>query len=461
MKRYETDHELGKLPPQAIDVEQAVLGALMLEAEAYESIKGIVQAQSFYKDEHRIIFEIIQSLSSEGKPVDLLIVTQELKDKNLLEEVGGPLYITKLTNHVASAAHSEHHARIIAEKYFQREIIRKSSEILKLAYQDEDVDVLGRVWREYGNSLEDIFTVANTGSLMSAVLKDTVREIEADCTKSNKSETPGIPTGLSSLDNNTGGWRPGNLIILAARPGIGKTSFALFFAVEAARAGYWVNLFSLEMNKEDLARIIISAKTGIYRSNIRDGYLKPEDWLNINSAIAELEKLPIIFRDSSGLNVQQIQSAIRKNRKNGMCDFALVDYLQLVKSSQPKAIRELEVSEISRTLKTTGLNENIPILALSQLNRSAENEVPRLSHLRESGAIEQDADIVCFLHKSKEKPANYIQFLISKHRRGRLGYVDVFSNDEMTRFSENQHEFTGVAPDYNPNHTIEPENEPF
>lgn len=430
------DVDYGKLPPQAIDAEQAVLGALMLENEAIQTVSGIVSTNSFYKPEHQKIFEVIQSISNRNKAVDLLLVTQELIDIGQLETVGGAGYITGLTRKVASAAHIEHHARIIEQKYLQREIIRTSTEMLTMAYVDTaDVDDLIVQWRKHSNELDNSHTIEDTGTCIQDVLKNTVLEIESDCNHINNKTTPGITTGFPSFDQNTGGWRDGSLIVLAARPGIGKTSFALFFALSAAKAGNWVNIFSFEMNKEDLARIMLATESGVYRSDIRDGYLQSTDWEKLNDAISRLEKLPIIFKDASGMTVSQVQAIIRKNNKNGKCDFAIVDYLQLIKSPKNKFNRELEVSEISRTLKTTALTEKIPILALSQLNREADGKTPKLSNLRESGAIEQDADLVAFLRKP-DQDQNLIELIIAKHRRGRLGTASIYYNDEMTRFSE-------------------------
>lgn len=459
MKNQTKNHQLGQLPPQAIDAEAAVLGALMLERDAFITVADIIKAESFYKEDHRKIFEAVKYLYTHEKPVDLLMVTQYLKDQDQLDTVGGPLYITQLTSRVASAAHIEFHARIIAQKYFQREAIRLSNDTTKMAYDDEDPEYIGLFLRKSVEELEDIFTVADSGTQFNSVLKTTSRLIEQDCQASKENHSPGIPTGFKEFDISTGGFRNGNIIILAARPGVGKTSFALHFAMTAAKAGFWVNFFSLEMNKEDLARIVLAGESGVYRSNIRDGYLNAEDWTSINQSIAKIENLPIIFRDSSGMTVNQIQGAIRKNRKNGRCDFAIVDYLQLVKPTDTRSIREQQIAEISRTLKTTALNENIPIMALSQLNRAADGELPRLSHLRESGAIEQDADLVCFLHKP-EPGKDIIRLTTAKHRRGRLGEIDIYANSEMTRFSENMTAI-GYDSSYNPDRTIEPQDEPF
>lgn len=459
MNNQTKDYQLGLVPPQAVEVEEAVLGALMLEQDAFASVSDILKSESFYKDEHRKIFEAIKYLSTHEKPIDLLMVTQELKNRNQLDEIGGPLYVTMLTSQVASALHIEAHARIIAQKYYQREAIRLSSEIAKKAYNDDDPEEIGLFLRKSNDELEDIFTVANSGTSFNTVLRDTVRAIEHDCKATEENHSPGIPTGFKSFDISTGGFRNGNIIILAARPGVGKTSFALHFALTAAKAGFWVNFFSLEMSKEDLSRIILSAESGVYRSDIRDGYLSGDDWKTINQAIGRIQNLPLIFRDASGMTISQIQGAIRKNRKNRRCDFAIVDYLQLVRPSDTRAIREQQIAEISRTLKTTALNENIPIMALSQLNRAADGEAPRLSHLRESGSIEQDADMVCFLHKPTDD-SSIIRLTAAKHRRGKLGEIDIYANSEMTRFSENQiSKVSGVA--YNPNRTIEPQNTPF
>jgi len=425
-----------RIPPQATDVEAIVLGALMLENDAYQSVSTLLSAESFYKYEHRKVFEVIESIATQNKPVDLLIVTQALKDKGLLQDIGGPAFITQLTRQVASAAHIQHHARIIAQKHLQRELIKASTQIQVKAYDDTtDVTEIIDEWIKLGNDLDNTSNIADSGVLISDVLTSTVQEIEEDCKRTKENKTAGIPTGFKSLDFSTGGWRHGNFIVLAARPGVGKTSFALFFALEAAKAGYWVNLFSFEMNKEDLARILLGSESGVYRSNIRDGVLVDSDWHKMNEAIARIEKLPILFHDASGMTVNQVHASIRKNKKNGRCDLAIIDYIQLVRPSTSKQVRELEVSEISRTLKSTALNEKIPIMALSQLNRSADNETPKLSHLRESGAIEQDADIVCFLSK-QEPQSNTVRFTIAKHRRGRLGDIEIQCNEEMTLFTE-------------------------
>lgn len=426
---------IGKLPPQAVEVEEVVIASLMLESNRIEDVIGIINIKSFYKNEHQTIFRIIKELYDNKKNIDLLTVTQELKDKNLLDEVGGAAYITSIIRKVSSAAHIEAHAKIIAEKFYQRETIRMATQLIDMAYSNEDVDIISSQWLNNTNTLENIFTVADTGVHIKEVLANTVIEIEKDCVKVEENKTPGIPTGFVGLDTNTGGWRDGNLNLLAARPGVGKTSMALQFILEAAKSGYWVNVFSYEMLKEDLARIIIARESEVDRSNVRDGYIKNEDWKKINITIGRLEKLPIIFIDSSGLNVHQLKSIVSKNKKNGRCDFVVVDYLQLIKTGGAKATRELEVAEISGTLKNMALTKNIPVLALSQLNREADKGLPKLSNLRESGVLEQDADLVIFLVPEDENE-KAIRLIVEKHRRGKVGDQIISHNEQMTKFWE-------------------------
>ncbi|WP_167616704.1 replicative DNA helicase [Maribellus sediminis] len=437
MERFFGPYE--KIPPQALDVEAAVLGALLLENDALETVLSIIDTPCFYLDTHQKIFDTIKVVASK-MPVDLLTVTQELKDLELLDRIGGPGYLVQLTRHVASAANIESHARIIAEMYYKRESIIKASEIITICYQGKDVELISQLWKRSSEGLEDIFTVANSGSLISLVLKDTLGEIEKDCMRLKEKHSPGIPCGFPSLDRSTGGWRNGDLSILAARPGVGKSSFSLHFALRAAYDGRWVNIFSFEMRKEDLMRIKLATVSSVYRSKIRDGQLDDSDWKQINVAAGNLENLPIIYSDAAGMTIEQVYAIVRNNHKHGRCDFVILDYLQLVKPGRKVAIREQEVSEVSRALKIMALTLNIPVLALSQLNRAADGETPKLSQLRESGAIEQDADNILFLHRP-EDDVHKIRLTLAKHRRGQLGDIDIYSNSQFTRFSENPGKF--------------------
>lgn len=450
--KNQTDN-LGKVPPQAFEIEQAVLGALMLEADAIHKISPILTANSFYNDNHRKIFECIKSLADTGKPIDLLTVTRALIDKNQLEEIGGPLYITQLTSRVASAAHIEHHARTIEDLFALREIIRIGTETVSEAFEGgTDIEDLLTSLKQKISTIEDSTLGSNTGQSHFEVLKETMREIEKDCVQAKNGKQPGITTGFEALNDATGGWRNTNLIILAARPSIGKTSLALHFALMAARSGFWVNFYTLEMKSSDLVRTLISGESSVNRSNIRDGRLSNKDWNTIHNSLPNLQDLPIIWNDLAGLTSSQIRSNTIRNRKAGKCDIIILDYLQLVKPMDKKAIREQQISEITRTLKEITLSENIPIICLSQLNREASTGKPQLHHLRESGAIEQDADIVIFPWRNEADNRFYLS--ITKNRKGIIGDIEIFSNDEMTRFSDS---LQGTFNNYNTDRTIQPE----
>lgn len=463
--------QFGKVPPQAVEVEEAVLGALMLERDAFFTVTNIIDTRSFYKDEHQSIFEVIKYLASHEKPIDLITVTQELRNREILDKVGGPVYIVQLTSQVASAAHIEYHARIIAQKFIQREFIRISSEIQTMAYDDTtDVeDLISFSGKAIDEVVNNIGTV-DTGTLTLTVIAQACKEIEIDCQNAAKGKITGITTGFRTLDDFIGGWKPGTLTIVASRPGIGKTSLALHFAKIAAINKVWVNFFSMEMSKTDLVKILISGQSGVNRSKIRDGKLDVNDWTELNRGLSKLENLPIVWSDRAGMNVNQIKAAIRKNKKAGRCDLVIIDYLQLIAPTDRKVIREQQIAEISRILKEITLNENIPVICLSQLNREAENDEPKPSHLRESGAIEQDADQILFPWRpgyngqtanGQPIPENEIKLIIGKNRRGRRGSFKIYANSEMTRFSENEledfapREFVG----YNPNQYTE--REPF
>ena len=429
-----------RMPPQTLDVEVAVLGALLLESDAINKVSGILDAVKFYKSEHRIIFEAIKRLSDSSKPIDLLTVTIELKRTGKLEEVGGPYYITQLTSQVASASHIEHHARIILQSFIQREIIRMASVVSDSAFNGDDIEtILSNLKWELSN-IENYSNNPNDGGSQFEVCNNAIIEIENDCQKAKDGQLPGITSGLKELDFSTGGWRNTNLIVMASRPGVGKTSLALHFAKMASMAGYWVNFYSLEMKKEDLFRIVLSGESGVNRSDIRDGTLTEADWIPINKAVTSLENLPIIWYDFAGITPAQIKSNTARNRKNNRCDLVIIDYLQLVSPTDKKAIREQQIAEMSRTFKGIALNENIPVLCLSQLNREATNETPQLHHLRESGAIEQDADIVLFPYRNKNDDSYSI--CVAKNRRGRVGEFEIYANEEMTVFSNKVHQLT-------------------
>jgi len=436
--------EYGKIPPQATEVERAVLGALLLERDSFNDIRAIISSKSFYDERNAKIFEIIERRHKENKPIDLMVCTRDIQEAGIMEQVGGVLYLTKLVNLVATAGNIEHHARIIAEKAAKREMIRITSQLLNDSYDDSnDIDFLIEKFNDGIKLVDDLFVITDTGTHQREVCKNTLEEIYKGVEQIEKGETVGISTGFNELNRATGGWRETNFIILAARPGVGKTSLALHFAKTAAQKGLWVNFFSYEMTDTQLEKILIASECKVDRTNIRDSKLTKSDLKEIEKSVGIIENLPILW-NTKRFNVEQIEQIVRQNKKAGRCDLVIVDYIQLVRPSEIKSSREQQVSHISSTMKQIGLNYKIPIIGLSQLNRSIESRAdkkPTLSDLRESGSLEQDADIVLFPFRNEDD-----QYFISigKNRNGVLGDIDIWANDQMTKFGDSE-----IIEDYN------------
>lgn len=445
----EINAQYGKLPPQAVEVEEAVLGALMLERDAYVTVADIIDTSSFYKEEHQKIFEAIKFLSSNEKPVDLLMVTQELKDRDQLNEVGGPGYITQLTRRVASAAHIEFHSRIIAQKFIQRELIRVSSEIQGKSYDDTiDVDDL------IDFSESSLFQVAERNIKketvpIKPVLNEAIKQIEK--ARNRKDGLSGVPSGFTAVDRITSGWQRTDLVIVAARPSMGKTAYVLSMArnmaVEHNRA---TAIFSLEMSSVQLVNRLIAAETELGNDKLKTGRLENYEWEHLNRKISSLEKAPIFIDDTPALSIFEFRAKCRRLKMQHDIQVVIVDYLQLMTAgTDGRGSREQEVSSISRSLKAIAKELDIPILALSQLNRSVESREgkrPQLSDLRESGAIEQDADIVMFIHRpeyygitedeSNNSLLGVAEIIIAKHRNGATGDVHLAFKKELAKFSD-------------------------
>jgi len=446
--------QYGKLPPQAIEVEEAVLGALMLERDAYVTVADFIDTKSFYKEEHQKIFDAIKKLSGNEKPVDLLMVTQELKDRNQLEEIGGPAYITQLTRRVASAAHIEFHARIIAQKFIQRELIRVSTEIQSKSYDDTlDVDDL----IDFSESA--LFQIAQ-GNIkketvpIKPILNLAIAQIEK--AKNQKEGLSGIPSGFTALDRITSGWQKTDLIIVAARPSMGKTAFVLSMAREMAVAhNKSVALFSLEMSSIQLVTRLIAAETELGSQKLKSGRLEDWEWEHLNRKISSLDKAPIFIDDTPALSIFEFRAKCRRLKMQYDIEVVIVDYLQLMTAgADNRGSREQEVSTISRSLKAIAKELDIPILALSQLNRSVESREgkrPQLSDLRESGAIEQDADLVLFIHRpeyygiTEDDSGNSLlgvaEIIIAKHRNGATGDIHLSFKKELAKFSDMETQF--------------------
>src|ERR1700759_5160515 len=429
----------GKVPPQARELEEAVLGAVMLEKTAFDTVIEILKPECFYTDSHQRIYQAMQSLAQKSQPIDILTVVEELKTREELEAVGGPYYITRLTNAVVSAANIDAHSRIILQKFIQRELIRISGEIIGDAYEDStDVfDLLdeaeSKLFEVTNNHLRKNFDT------IDSVLVKTIQRIED--LRSKKEDVTGVPSGFSSLDRITYGWQNTDLIILAARPAVGKTAFALNLARNAALSSSKptpVAFFSLEMSSAQLVQRILSAESEILMEKIARGRLEEHEMKQLyKKGIDRLARAPILFDDTPALNIFELRAKCRrlKNKHNVGC--IIIDYLQLMSGAgeNRNANREQEISRISRDLKGLAKELQVPIIALSQLSREVEkrkegNKMPQLSDLRESGAIEQDADMVMFLYRPEyyditanefgESNKGETHLRIAKHRNGSL-----------------------------------------
>lgn len=445
--------QYGKLPPQAIDAEEAVLGAVMLERDAIYKVNSMLTPEMFYKEEHRLIFEAVDQLATARKAIDLLTITQHLRDKELVDQVGGPGYITELTRRVASAAHIEQHARIINDKFVAREIIRRCSEITANAYAD-DFDELEMCYAMHTQAIDDMMAGSNGMKHIKQVLIQTSENLVSRQLASKNGETPGINCGLADLNNWIAGWQPGELIVVAARPGMGKTAVALnVFAKSAANQFKNVNFFTLEMEDNKLAERLIMSYGGIVRENMKSGRFTDGDWTAINSAMSNLRKLPFYIDDTAGVNVRYLETVIRNKTRRGECDLVIIDYLQLVEATAGyNKNREREVAEISRSLKKIAKSCKIPIILLAQLNRGLENrddKKPRLADLRESGSIEQDADIVifpwrpCVYDENAEVNGQSLKgimfFEIAKNREGNTGTLWAGHSTDLTQFYDSNY----------------------
>lgn len=447
-------HAHGKLPPQAVEVEQAVLGALMLEETAIHKVLPILPENAFYKEEHRTIYNVLIQMNAENKRIDLLQVTMALRDKQILDNIGGPGYITQLTRKVASSAHIEFHAVIIRQKYVQRQAINIANLIQAEAYKD-DFDSLTALWTVFSQQIDDLLTGKSGMQHIAAILEDTTKDLQERQRKAEAGITPGVTTGSMDLDEQNSGWQNGDLIIVAARPSMGKTALSInLFAKAAAEQNKHVCIFSLEMENLKLSKRLILSYGGIVRSRFEKGTMEDGDWAAYNRAKDQLKKLPIYIDDTAGTTIRHIGSIARNKARKGECDLIVIDYLQLVNSPESKGNknREREVAEISRGLKQIARDVNVPVILLAQLNRALESrpdKTPRLSDLRESGAIEQDADIVIFNWRptyydenaatEDGMPLNGIMLLeVAKYRDGAITTIPLRHNFDLTIFSDLQ-----------------------
>ena len=395
----------GRVMPQDKDVEEAVLGALMLEKDAYTTVCDILKPECFYEPAHQRIYEAIQSLGASQKPIDMLTVVEQLRLNNTLEEIGGPVVISELTSRVASGAHVEFHARIVAQKYLARELISFAASIEGKAF-DESNDVDDLLQEAEGKLFEiSQRNVKKDVTQIDPVISQAIEQIQAAANRT--SGLSGLESGYHELDKLTSGWQNSDLIIIAARPAMGKTAFVLSMAKNmAVNYNTPVAIFSLEMSNLQLVNRLISNVCELESHKIKSGQLTPMEWDQLMTRVKHLFSAPLYIDDTPSLSIFELRTKARRLVREHQVKFIIIDYLQLMNASGMKfGSREQEVSMISRSLKQLAKELNIPIVALSQLNRSVESRQggdgkrPQLSDLRESGAIEQDADIVCFIHR--------------------------------------------------------------
>jgi len=444
--------ELGKKPPQAIDLEEAVLGAVMVEKDAIINIQDLLRPESFYKEAHQKIFRCIQDLSMQHQPIDIYTVAEELKRKGVLEEVGGPYYLSQLSLRVGTAAHIEFHAKVIAEKYIQRSLIGISTEIQRDSF-DDNINVGDLL----DNAQQKIFDLAEKNIRSETrhignIVGEAIKEIEA--AQQHTDGLSGIASGFVALDAITLGFQKSDMTIVAGRPSMGKTAFVLSMARNMAiDHNTPVAFFSLEMSSLHLVKRLITAETGIASEKIRGGQrLANHEWKQLETKVRSLIEAPLYIDDTPALSIFEFRSKARRlvSAAHGV-KLLIIDYLQLMTGPpELRGLREQEVSAISRSLKAIAKELNVPIIALSQLNRAVEtrggNKRPQLSDLRESGAIEQDADLVFFIHRPEyyglrddpetgESLAGIAEIIISKHRNGATGDVKLRFYSEQAKFA--------------------------
>lgn len=458
------DTSFGHLQPQAIDIEKVVLGALMIDKDAFTVVSEIIKPETFYEVRHQKIYEAVQSLNLQEKPVDIMTVTEELRHKGTLEDVGGPAYVVELSSQVASSAHIEYHAHILAQKFLARQLIQFASMIETDAF-DETVDVDDLMQKAEGA----LFEISQKNMLQDYVQIDTIVDQAHQLllqASNREGGLTGVPSGFRKLDDITAGWQPSDLVIIAGRPAMGKTSFALSIAKNVA-IDYRkpIAFFSLEMNNVQLVNRLISNVCSIPGNKILNGQLTPDEWERFDSNIRKMQGAPIYVDDTPGLSIFELRTKARRLVREHGIELLMIDYLQLMNANGMRFnSRQEEVSTISRSLKGLAKELNIPVLALSQLSRAVEQrdgpegKRPQLSDLRESGAIEQDADMVLFVHRPEyyhilqDEKGNDLhgmaQIIIAKHRKGATGDVLLNFRGEYTRFSNPEDiDFNAPLPD--------------
>lgn len=433
--------ELSKVPPQSLEAEQSVLGALMLEPEAGSSVFGILQPDDFYRDNHRLIFEAIRDLSERGDPVDLVSVAETLRQSGRLEQVGGIATISQMARSVPSAVNVDYYARIVAEKSLLRQLIRTAGKIADKGYEpgEEATSLL----EEAEKMIMDLSQrqIKDGFESIRNILLNTFEKIEA--LYANKGSLTGVPTFFTELDRMTAGWQPSDLIIIAARPSMGKTALVLNMAQNAAvRANVPVAVFSLEMSKEQLVQRMLCSEAMVDQQRVRTGDLLDTDWPKLTRAVGPLSEASIFIDDTVAISLAELRSKARRLKLEHGLGLIVIDYLQLMSLGRRSESRQQEVAQISRGLKGIARELSVPVIALSQLNRGVEqrqDKRPIMSDLLESGAIEADADVISFIYRDEyynpeSDKKGIAEIIISKHRNGPVGAFELGYLKEFTKF---------------------------
>lgn len=433
-----------RMPPQNVEAEMSALGSLMLDRDAIFKVADFLKPHDFYKSAHREIYEAMLDIFNHREPIDVLSVTARLREKNKLEEVGGSAYITSLVNVVPTATHVAHYASIVRKKRLLRDLIEASSHIAQLGYREaEDVEQL------IDEAEQRIFGISRDSLRQEfLVIKDALEEAWERIEKIHNSRDAlrGVTTGFKELDSILGGLQKSDLVVLASRPSLGKTSLALDIARNAARASHAVGVFSLEMSKEQLVDRLIASEAAVDLWRLRTGHLNQhgngDDFSRLQGALSTLSELPLYLDDTPSPTVMELRAKARRLQSERKLELVVIDYLQLIKGYGNPESRVQEVSEISRSLKAMAKELNVPVLALSQLSRGVEmrpSSVPKLSDLRESGSIEQDADVVMFIYredkvKENSERKNIAEIRIEKHRNGPTGKIELYFHEETASF---------------------------
>jgi replicative DNA helicase len=441
----ETDFSSHKLPPQHIEAEQSILGGILIENEAINRVMEILDADDFYRDAHRRIFNALINLSERDEPADLITLTNELRKIDQLDSIGGASYLASLIDSVPTAANIEYYARIVKEKAILRKLIQTSTEIITQSYEDRG-DVEGFL-DEAERSIFEISEKRVRPSFypIREIVKQSFTTIEKLFKK--KEAVTGVPSGFKELDRMTAGFQPSDLIIIAGRPSMGKTAFCLDVAEYAAIGNKIpVAIFSLEMSKEQLVIRMLCSQANVEGTRLRTGYLNESDWPKLTIAAGNLSDAPIYIDDTAALSALELRAKARRLKSEHGLGMVIVDYLQLMRGRARVESRQQEISEISRSLKALAKELNIPVIAVSQLSRKTEERTgnkPQLSDLRESGAIEQDADLILFIYRdevynrSEDNPnRGKAEVIIGKQRNGPIGKIDLAFLDKFTTFKD-------------------------